>query len=493
MKNYLGLIIAVEEYNDSKKISKVKFANNDAKQFRESLINLGCEKSNLELLDGAKTTKTTIENKIRKLSRTAKSYDTIILYYAGHGFFVDGINKISCVDTELDSLEISTISITSIISQLEKSESTRIIIFLDCCHSGIEFSEIERSPISDFSTDDLKYIYRDAEHLIVFASCKSDEKSQADMEHNHGVWSYYLIQALQGNAKDIYTENLLFSDQLQKFLKNNTTKRVKFITPEKKNQTPVKFGKETDEKFIVADLTKLFETRKIEAKAKGFKFKEAVFSYSKEDYVRKLPGFKVGNKVPKKIDDYHENWIQKIAEELIREELDDVTELLRRILKLKLKDFQETIIENGYGQLSTVYFDYVIGVTQSETSADEYVLKRSIENFKNSETIGSEKFNKAFEKDFDTLTLRMDKDIDIEDLINHIEDIDNPDIIDVDYSTSDLSKCTVEISGFEGSIHFEVDEIQIVVNKNTSPKTLVASFQNVYKELGSSGNLKLTE
>ena len=107
--------------------------------------------------------------------------------------------------------------------------------------------------------------------------------------------------------------------------------------------------------------------------------------------------------------------------------------------------------------------------------------------------IDSDKFNKAFEKDFDTLTIRIDKDIDIEDLINHIEDIDNPDIIDVDYSTSNLSKCTVEISGFEGSIHFEIDEIRIVVYKNTSPKALVESFQNVYKELGSRGYLKLTD
>ena len=45
----------------------------------------------------------------------------------------------------------------------------------------------------------------------------------------------------------------------------------------------------------------------------------------------------------------------------------------------------------------------------------------------------------------------------------------------------------------EDYIHFEIDEIQIVVNKNTSPKTLVESFQNVYKELGSTGCLKLTE
>ena len=79
--------------------------------------------------------------------------------------------------------------------------------------------------------------------------------------------------------------------------------------------------------------------KKIKARAEGFRFKEAVFLYSEEDYVRKLPGFKVGNKPPKRIDDYHESWIQKIASELIREELDEVTESLRKILKLKLKDF----------------------------------------------------------------------------------------------------------------------------------------------------------
>lgn len=492
MKNYLGLIIAVENYNDSK-IPKVKFANNDAEYFKNSLVNLGCDGAKLELLKDAKPTKTAIENKVKKIARAARTEDTIVLYYAGHGFNENSKNRISSVDTELDSIESTTIPITSIISSFEKSESKRIVVFLDCCHSGIEFDDLERSPLTDFSTDDLKYEYKNTEHLMVFASCKSDEKSQVDMERKHGVWSYFLIQALQGKAKDIYDKNLLFSTKLQKYLKNSTFQRVKFITPEKKNQTPVKYGKETDDKFIVADLTKLFEAKEVEASAKGLKFKEAVFSYSEEDYVRKLPGFESGHKIPKKIDDYHESWIQKISKNLIKDELDEVTELLRRILKLKLKDFQETTIEEGYGQLSTAHFDYIVGVTQSKNSADEYVLNRSIENFKNSDMIGSDEFNEAFNEDFDTLTLKLDNDIDIEELINHIEEINDSNLINVQYSTSDLSKCKVQVSGFEGTINFEVDEIQIEVVKRTSPKLLVESFKQVYKELGSSGYKKLIE
>ena len=224
MENVLGLIIAVEDYNDAKRISKVKFANNDAEKFRESLIGLGCDSSKLELLNGTKATKTTIENKVNKIARSACELDTIILYYAGHGFN-EGGNRISSVDSELDSIESTTIPITKIISLFEKSESKKTIVFLDCCHSGIEFGDIERSPLVNFSTEDLKYEYKDTEHLIVFASCKSDEKSQVDIERKHGVWSYFLIQALQGKAEGIYDRNLLFSTKLQSYLKHNTFQR----------------------------------------------------------------------------------------------------------------------------------------------------------------------------------------------------------------------------------------------------------------------------
>ncbi len=252
MENYIGLIIAVENYHDSKNLSKVKFALNDAEKFIESMVNLGCDRSKLHYLPDNLATKTTIDEKIRELSKYAAPTETIILYYAGHGFYFNGNNLISCVDTSLNALSTTTINLNSILASFDNSKTNRVIAFLDCCHSGIGFSEIERSPVSDFSTDTLKYEYSNAEHLTVFASCKSDEKSQADIERKHGVWSYFLIQALGGNVADIYDENLLFSDKLQKHLADNTYQRVKMITPEKKNQTPVKFGKETTEKFIVS-------------------------------------------------------------------------------------------------------------------------------------------------------------------------------------------------------------------------------------------------
>lgn len=323
MENYTGLIIGIENYHDSKNLKPVKFAENDAEEFLNSLIQLGCDKDKLVYLPSLLATKTTIVERIKQISQYASHTDTIVFYFAGHGFFHNGVNLISCVDTSLTSLQETTIDINFILSSFDKSKSNKVIAFLDCCHSGIEFSEIERSPVNEFSTDSLKYEYGNAEHLIVFASCKSDEKSQADLERKHGVWSYFLITALRGEAKGIYDRNLLFSDKLQKYLADNTSHRVKIITLEKKNQTPVKFGKETAEKFIVADLTIIFEEREIKANAETIKFEKAIILTTEENWVRTLPGFhkEKSHKPPKIIDDYHNSWIKKISTDLIKEEL----------------------------------------------------------------------------------------------------------------------------------------------------------------------------
>lgn len=37
MENYIGIIIAVENYHDKKNLNKVLFAKNDAEEFIESL------------------------------------------------------------------------------------------------------------------------------------------------------------------------------------------------------------------------------------------------------------------------------------------------------------------------------------------------------------------------------------------------------------------------------------------------------------------------
>ena len=493
MENYIGLIIAVEKYHDSKNINTVLFAKNDAKEFIESLVSLGCDREKLKYLPDNLATQTTINEKIREISQYASSTDTIIFYYAGHGFYQNGKNLISCVDTSLKSLEKTTIEINSILSAFEKSKSKKVIAFLDCCHSGINFSSSERSPVVNFSTDELKYEYNHAEHLTVFASCKSDERSQADAEREHGVWSYFLIQALSGKVKEIYDANILFSDKLQKFLADNTFQRVKKITPEKKNQTPVKFGKETTEKFIVADLSKILVEKEIKKSAEEIRFENASILTTEEDWVKNLPGFKSNHKPPKEISNYHDSWIKSISQELIEDELNEIAEKLKSKLKYKRKDIEEPLIEDGSGQLLTVDFDYVISINQSQERADTYIITRSIENFKNSDILNNPEFNELFKGTFDELKLFLNKKINVDDIIDKIEEIDNEEAISVKYDRTDTSNCTVRIKDFEGKIIIMKNAFIIQSFKKESPQKLITSCRKVYQILGNQGVQKMLD
>lgn len=489
MENYLGIIVAVEQYHDNSHLKNVAFAKNDATEFLNSLINLGCDKTKFEILLDNHATKTSITEKLNQVSTYANSTDVIIFYYAGHGFYYNGKNLISSVDTYLNALESTALNLYNLLGILDKSKSNKVMVFLDCCHSGIEFTETERSPITDFNADDLKNEYRHAEHLTVFASCKSDEKSQTDIKRNHGVWSYFLIDALKGKPKHIYEGSILFSDQLQKYLLKETFHRVKSITDEKKNQTPIKYGKETAERFIVADLSKLFTEEEMKRKANSMKLESTSIINSEEDYVKSLPGFRTGNKAPKEISDYHERWIQKIGSELIKSELEEVLHSLKEKLNYKRKDIQNPEVDDGTGILSTIYFDYVVSITQSKDDSTKYILTRSIENFKNSDVVYEDGFNEVFSKRFDELRLRLNKPINIEEIIDKIEELEN-DNIKVYYTTT--KSCEIIIKGLDGNIYLVGKNFSFLKNRKSSPIKLIEDSIKAYKSIGEL-SLKLLE
>lgn len=486
MDNYRGLIVAIENYHDTKSITPVKFALNDAEKFLQSLIDLGCDPDKFEYLSDNLATKTSILQKLKEVTRDAQKGDTIVFYYAGHGFYHNGKNQLSAVDTFFKSLDSTTIELLEILSTLEKSKSKKIIGFLDCCHSGIRFDYDERSPVTDFSIDDLKYAYSTAEHLTIFASCKDDEKSQVDIERKHGVWSYYLIKALSGKAHGIYEENLLFSDKLQNYLADKTFHRVKAITTVKKNQTPVKFGKETTERFIVADLSKIIAIVESKKSTSEIEFESAIIIGEEINYVKDLSGFKSNFHVPKVIDGYHNTWIKSLAYDDIAEELDRVASLLRTKLSYKRKDIKEPIVEEGYGQLVTNEFDYVVGIEQSPNQAGEYILTRTIENFKNSDVLNNPSFNAVFENSFNELQFHFKK-INVEEIIDIIEAINDEENIHVKYKSSDTSSCRIFIKEFQGYIKVEDNLFSIITNNYKSPQNLVLQCQTVYEAIASKG------
>lgn len=254
------IIVAAENYFNPDDFPKVDYAEKDANDFLETLQKLGYDSGNFALLLSNRATKSMIISKLKEYTQNTETNDRIIFYFAGHGFYEGGKNLLAPIDAIKNDKIDTCISIDAILGYLSKSQCQQKMLFIDCCHSGFSLGTDERYGEDSFLTDDLIYQFSKEEFCIGFASCKSNQKSISHPNLQNGVWSHFLNKALRGEAEGIYTKNLLFSDKLQNYLKEQTQQYVKINTDKKKDQTPIKFGIETD-KFIVADLSPIFSKK----------------------------------------------------------------------------------------------------------------------------------------------------------------------------------------------------------------------------------------
>jgi len=489
-----ALVVGVERYHDPKQLPKVSCAKDDALAMREALLDLGYDTDDVVLLIDDQATKATVEKHVDRVAKYAVRGEQILLYFAGHGLFHEGANYLATVDKDTLSVETTAVQLGNVLATLEGSSCKSVMVFLDCCHSGLRFETGFRGSSADFSYDELKYRYGDSEFLAVFSACQKDEKSWSSPADGHGIWTLYLLRALKGEAESLYESGLLFSDRLQSYLREQTSTHALTKTAKKRPQTPVKFGRET-ERFIVADVSPIFARRIAESSASGkyVNVERLTISSEESGYVRHLPGFRGNHHVPKEANGYTQSFVKKIAEDLVRDDIARVCDHLRAKAGYKFKDFGETEEDAGYRSLSARGFDYTVSVEQDENEPSEYIITRVLENFENNEALTDDGVNAAFDGVFDTFSLITSADTDIEALITAIEDLPPEAGISVDYDMRDLSRCTVSSDAFDGEIVVTKRSVEIVAESKLRPKLLLQAYTDARLALGGSGAPLLLE
>lgn len=96
--NTFAVIIAVENYQF--RIKTVDYARNDAIAFQQWLINnLKVPQENIKLWLDVDATKSALNEELQYEISNLTESDRFIFYYAGHGFYDGGYNKITTWDT----------------------------------------------------------------------------------------------------------------------------------------------------------------------------------------------------------------------------------------------------------------------------------------------------------------------------------------------------------------------------------------------------------
>lgn len=477
-----AFVVGVELFADPK-IHQVAFATADAEDLSDVFKTLDFDEV-LTLVD-SHATRTAVRSKLKKLIDRLQPDDTFCFFIASHGYSEKGKNYVYCHDTQANDLKATTISLQWIYDLLKVSNCKHCIMFLDACETGVEIDDGMRAPIGELSEDELREMFEASEYCVGFAACRSHQRSWSSKRLKHGVWTYCLIQALSGFAKDaIERKRYVTASKLQYHLRREVPRELQRDRP-REVQTPWQFGGQSGD-FVVADVGGLLAARQTPPAFEMSQLKRVFFRNEEVGAVKALSGFKKGvHHVPKDVSAYGARFIANISESEIAADLEQVYQSVKDAFGYKRRELERQGPNEGVGSVETPAFTYTVGISQNPDGPDSYVLRREITDIKDQDVVFSDEFNDVFDGMFDTLEFEFAKKIDLEKVIDDLEDAGVT--FDAD---SGATYCRISLPKFPIDIVFDAKSIRLIHGQPQPPRELLSAFKQ-FRELAAQQDLKM--
>lgn len=269
-KEKYALIIGINDYR-SPQIRDLHYSEADALYLKDMLVKYArYQPQNVKMLLGSEATAPRIKEEVYWLGEVADKEDDVFFYFSGHGTRVpdadrneeDGMDEAFCpYETEIN--KTATVILDDDLGHwFNRILAEKVIVVLDCCHSG---GAAGRSLTDDgskgleFSTaatgrgllnPDLDPYARDLtiDNKFIITASEAEEQSYENPTLGHGVFTYYLGEALRGSA-DSDNDKAITTVEMFEYTKNKT---LAFAQTLERKQTPVKFG--TIENAIIAEV-----------------------------------------------------------------------------------------------------------------------------------------------------------------------------------------------------------------------------------------------
>jgi hypothetical protein len=214
-------LIGIETYQQ-RAISSVQFAQADAAAMKDILVQyLGVPAENITVWLDFEATRSVFENDLPLLIRGLSRGDRFIFFYAGHGFFANGTNRLTTWDTHPGNLSGTTVSLEDVLLKpLKDQHNVDSLVFIDACAADLKSSLVQaRDIVSDLTPNEFEALVRSTDHSAAFFACSPNEKAYPSDALQHGIWTYHLIQALQGDAKGaLDRDRWITGDSLKNYL-----------------------------------------------------------------------------------------------------------------------------------------------------------------------------------------------------------------------------------------------------------------------------------
>jgi uncharacterized repeat protein (TIGR01451 family) len=203
---YYGLIIGIDQY--SGEWPMLKNAVNDAKGVAE-LLSSKYTFHYMKTLYDKDATRDKILNEFEYLLKTVKANDNVLIYYSGHGEYVENMDKGFWVPVDAAAKSISKyISNEDIRAFLSGIKSKHTLLVTDACFSGDIFRGKTMTIPYENSTKYYSKMYSLSSRKAITSG--GVEPVMDKGKDNHSIFAYYFLQALKNNTEKYFDAGQIF-------------------------------------------------------------------------------------------------------------------------------------------------------------------------------------------------------------------------------------------------------------------------------------------
>ena len=171
-----------------------------------------------------------VRQSIQHIITAARPGDTILFYFSGHGILEPNTQQVvlCLADTDTKQLLTTGIPLNPLLKQLSNCGATQQLVWLDACHSGgmtlLGTSKISLPNPSSRLVEVLRHQAAESKGFYALLSCDRTQQSWEFPELGHGVFTYYLMRGLQGEAAD--SQGVIEADALYQYVYHQTLQYI---------------------------------------------------------------------------------------------------------------------------------------------------------------------------------------------------------------------------------------------------------------------------
>jgi len=211
-----AILVGIDDYKDPK-ITDLKCAVADVTAFREVLIDqrIGGFDHVYLMTDKHKGKDYPEHNKIvfrfESLAGQIDPEDTFLFYFSGHGLEKDGVYYLLSVNADKstqNTLELTAVPLELLERLMKRIQARKILFILDTCRNDPTKSRSDSDNIMSRGLMEKTVKVMPGRkkgtpgYSAVIFACKEGERAYEWDEKGHGVFSFYLLEGMKGEAAD---------------------------------------------------------------------------------------------------------------------------------------------------------------------------------------------------------------------------------------------------------------------------------------------------